>query len=69
MILILALAIAAIIAAIYFARQFRAGYLPGEIVYDDTIERIEQVLVSHRYQLAGKPDHVIRTRDGGMVPG
>jgi hypothetical protein len=42
--------------------------LRGEIIFDDTAERIEQALVSRSYQLTGKPDHVIRTRDGNIVP-
>jgi CRISPR-associated exonuclease Cas4 len=68
MILILILALIAVLAAVWFARQYRAGYLPGKVVYDDTVERIEQALVSHRYQLAGKPDHILRDRSGSLVP-
>jgi CRISPR/Cas system-associated exonuclease Cas4 (RecB family) len=58
---------AAILAALYFGHRGRVGKLPGEVVYDDTVEHVEVALVSHRYRLKGRPDHIIRTRDG-FVP-
>lgn len=64
---LLSLAVAAVLAALYFGRRGQAGKLPGKVVYDDTVEHVEAALVSHRYRLKGKPDHIICTRDG-FVP-
>ena len=55
------------LAAYVAHRRSAAGRLPGAVVYDDTVDRGSSVLVSHRFGLQGKPDHVIRTR-GGLVP-
>jgi CRISPR-associated exonuclease Cas4 len=66
-ILLLSLAVAAVLAALYFDRRGRAGKLPGKVVYDDTVAHAEAALVSHRYRLKGKPDHIICTKDG-FVP-
>ena len=60
-------ALALAVAAFGFLQRSRVGRLPGRLVYDDTVERVEAVLVSRRHGLKGKPDHVIRTRDG-LVP-
>jgi CRISPR-associated exonuclease Cas4 len=55
------------LVAIRFGLRARTGVPGGQVVYSDTAERLEQALVSYRHRLAGKPDHVIRTRDG-LVP-
>ena len=55
------------IAAYACLRRWRLAELPGGVVYNDTHDGTEAVLVSHRHRLAGKPDHVLRTRDG-LVP-
>ena len=65
--LLLLLAAALAVVAWWIGRQARRGSLPGEVIYDDTVEQTERVLVSHRYRLKGKPDHVLRTRSG-VVP-
>ena len=63
------LAAAAVLGLLAFAlfRRSAAGRLPGRVVYDDTVERDAAALVSHRYGLTGKPDHVIRGARG-LVP-
>ena len=39
----------------------------GEIIYVDLDDESSQVLVSERYGLSGRPDHIIR-RDGHYIP-
>jgi len=52
----------------YNSGQARGSRPVGEILYTDTA-RIEatEPLVSHTYQLIGKPDYVVRTA-AGLVP-
>ena len=66
---VLALAAIAFLGWLYF--RARAGNSPlpaGEIVFQDT-EQVEMLepLVSHALRLTGKPDYLIRTKDG-LVP-
>jgi CRISPR-associated exonuclease Cas4 len=63
---LIALAAVALVLWLLLRGVARDRGLPnGEIVYSDTdAERLERALVSHRYQLTGKPDYIIRARDG-----
>ncbi|MGE0373643.1 MAG: hypothetical protein AB7Q01_17420, partial [Gammaproteobacteria bacterium] len=62
------LALAAVAFILWLLLRGRAqdtGLPAGEILYSDTdAERLERPLVSHRYQLTGKPDYIIRARAG-----
>lgn len=67
------IAAALILAAVYLlvrARdQRRIGGLPdGELVYSDNVAGDCPVLVSHRYGLKGKPDALVRTKSGKLIP-
>jgi CRISPR-associated exonuclease Cas4 len=62
-----------ILAAVYLlvrARdQRRLGGLPdGDLVYSDNIAGGCPLLVSHRYGLKGKPDALVRTDSGELIP-
>ena len=49
--------------------QRRIGGLPdGELVYSDNVAGECPVLVSHRYGLKGKPDALVRTESGHLIP-
>jgi CRISPR-associated exonuclease Cas4 len=64
--LLLALTVIAFIAWLFFYRRSRVGPAAlGTIVYDDAGRfRPEEVLVSHRYGLKGKPDYIVRDAKG-----
>ncbi len=58
-------ALAALALLLWWFLRRRAAVLPGEVVWRDTPEA--RTLVSRRYELAGRPDYVVRdTR--GLVP-
>jgi CRISPR-associated exonuclease Cas4 len=60
-----ALAVLALTASVYFWAMERRR---GSVVYTDTDARQPgETLVSHRYGLIGRPDYVLRTKDG-LVP-
>ena len=65
---LIALAAVALVLWLLLRGIARDKELPeGEIVYSDTdAERLTRVLVSHRYQLTGKPDYIIRTSAGSF---
>jgi CRISPR-associated exonuclease Cas4 len=47
----------------------RIGGLPdGKLVYNDNVAGDCPVLVSRRYGLKGKPDAVVRTESGDLIP-
>lgn len=67
------IAAALILAAAYLlvrARdQRRIGGLPsGELIYSDNVAGDCPVLVSRRYGLKGKPDALVRTESGHLIP-
>jgi len=55
------------IALLVRARRRRAqlGLPPGEVVYQDTLARLDETLFSRRYWLAGRPDYLVQ--DGEWV--
>ena len=63
------LAAAAILFALQLRRKVRGTGLPqGDIIYNDTDEvSCDETLVSHTYQLVGRPDYIVKT-DAGPVP-
>lgn len=63
---LLVLAALAFVAASLLRMKAKAGALPeGVLVYRDTDRHhVAQALVSHSYQLIGKPDYVVETQDG-----
>ena len=49
--------------------QRRLGGLPeGDLIYADNAPDDCPVLVSHRYGLKGRPDALIRTKSGDLIP-
>jgi CRISPR-associated exonuclease Cas4 len=49
--------------------QRRLGGLPdGDLIYADNLPEDCPVLVSHRYGLKGKPDALVRTKSGELIP-
>jgi len=59
------LALAALAFLLWLFLRRRAEALPGEVVYRD--EPGAETLVSHRYQIVGRPDYVTRGKRG-LVP-
>jgi len=43
------------------------GILSGEVIYSD-LDRPAPVLYSRSLALSGKPDYLVRDRDGGVIP-
>ena len=67
--LLLLLLVAASVAWWLAARARRAGGLPtGEVIYADTgaWEKVEKPLLDREHGLVGKPDYLVRTREGIM---
>jgi len=59
----LALLIAGVAALVLSRRARRVAGLPaGRVIYSDTSrwQRAERPLFSHKHQLAGKPDYLVR---------
>jgi len=50
------------IALLIQARRRRAGLglPPGEVIYQDTLARLDETLFSRRHRLAGRPDYLLR---------
>ncbi len=68
--LFLILLIAALLSWWLAARARRAGGLPaGEVIYADTgaWEKAEKPLIDREHGLVGKPDYLVRTREG-IIP-
>jgi CRISPR-associated exonuclease Cas4 len=55
---------------IYKTRELRRlGGLPdGDLIYADSVAEDCPVLVSHRYGLKGRPDALVRTESGELIP-
>lgn len=49
-------------------RRNRGGLPAGELVFADNTPQGCPVLVSHRYGLKGKPDPLVRTPGGALIP-
>ena len=64
-----ALLLAAVFLLLFARDQRRLGGLPeGDLIYTDNAAGDCPVLVSHRYGLKGKPDAVVRTEFGDIIP-
>lgn len=66
--LLFGLAIALLLLSL---RERRKSRLPdAQVVYADTDlwQRVPETLVDHQLGLVGKPDYVIRTRQGTLIP-
>lgn len=62
-------------AALWFARRSRAlrrqtGLPDGEVIYTDTGTWLpnHDVLLSRTFRVAGKPDYLVKQRDGSLIP-
>jgi CRISPR-associated exonuclease Cas4 len=65
--------VALLLAALYISlrarHQRRLGGLPdGDLIYADNVTEDCPVLVSRRYGLKGKPDALVRTESGDLIP-
>jgi CRISPR-associated exonuclease Cas4 len=61
--------LAAVFLLVRARAQRRLGGLPeGHLIYIDDVARDCPVLVSRRYGLKGKPDAVVRTETGDLIP-
>src|SRR3954466_7676817 len=61
--------LAALILLLIYRRQRLHGGLPsGDLIYSDTAAQDMPVLVSQRYGLKGKPDALVRTDSGDVIP-
>jgi len=64
-----ALLLAAVFLFLFARYQRRLGGLPeGKLIYNDKAAGDCPVLVSRRYGLKGKPDAVVRTESGDVIP-
>lgn len=66
--LLFALAIALLLLSL---RERRKNRLPdAQVIYADTDlwQRVPETLVDHQLGLVGKPDYVMRTRQGSLIP-
>ena len=66
--LLFALAVALLLLSL---RERRKSRLPdAQVVYADTDlwQRVPATLVDHQLGLAGKPDYVMKTRQGSLIP-
>jgi hypothetical protein len=66
---------AILIAILAFAMLLRSGRLrrlsrlpKGEIVYEDVSGLAKAPLYSKRLDLSGKPDYLLKDRDGSVIP-
>ena len=63
------LLLAAVFLLFLGRNQRRLGGLPeGDLIYSDNGAGDCPVLVSHRYGLKGKPDALVRTASGDLIP-
>lgn len=46
----------------------RSGLPEGEVIYKDSDGRSGELLISDRYQLCGKPDYLVESEDGELIP-
>jgi hypothetical protein len=61
--------LAALILLQIYRRQRRHGGLPtGDLIYSDAAAQEAPVLISRRYGLKGKPDALVRTASGDVIP-
>jgi CRISPR-associated exonuclease Cas4 len=64
-----ALLLAAVSLFLITRHQRRLGGLPeGDLIYADNVNGDCPALVSHRYGLKGKPDTLVRTESGDVIP-
>src|SRR5471030_1629538 len=63
------LLLAAVFILLRARYQRRLGGLPeGDLIYTDNVAEDCPVLVSHRYGLKGRPDALVRTNSGDLIP-
>jgi len=63
------LLLAAVSLLLKTREQRRLGGLPdGDLIYTDNVAGDCPVLVSHRYGLKGRPDALVRTGSGELIP-
>jgi hypothetical protein len=63
------LLLAAVFLLLKTREQRRLGGLPdGDLIYTDNVAGDCPVLVSHRYGLKGRPDALVRTGSGDLIP-
>ena len=69
--LVLLLLVLAVALLLLSLRERKKSRLPeAQVIYADTDlwQRIPQTLVDHQLGLVGKPDYVMKTRQGSLIP-
>lgn len=53
-----------------FSRRFgrKSGMPEGEVVYEDASGQAQEQFISKRLLMAGKPDYLIKDRNGDLIP-
>jgi CRISPR-associated exonuclease Cas4 len=59
---------ALILLLIHRQQRLHGGLPPGDLIYSDAAAEDVPVLVSQRYRLKGKPDALVRTASGDVIP-
>jgi CRISPR-associated exonuclease Cas4 len=65
---LLLIAIGLILLAVSMRFGQKSGMPPGEILYEDTSGGAQEQLISKRLLMAGKPDYLIKDRNGDLIP-
>ena len=62
------LIVALLLVLLHRYRRVRGGLPVGELIYSDDVSAESPVLISTRYGLKGRPDALIRTKSGEIIP-
>ena len=62
------LVLALLLVLLHRYRRVRGGLPVGELIYSDDVSAESPVLISTRYGLKGRPDALIRTKSGEIIP-
>src|SRR5215475_2607728 len=65
---LLLLAVGAIMLAVSGRFGRKSGLPPGEILYEDASGQAEGQFLSRRLLMAGKPDYLMKDRNGDLIP-
>ena len=67
---LLLLVLAAALLVISLRQRQKSGLPQAAVMYADTDlwQRVPQTLVDHQLGLVGKPDYIMRTRQGSLIP-
>jgi CRISPR-associated exonuclease Cas4 len=62
--------LAAGVVLLAVSRRFgrKSGLPPGEVVYEDASGQAQEPFISKRLLMAGKPDYLMKDRNGDLIP-